>query len=148
MESHKVYVASSLANPHTLTMMEALRLSGHTPLDFTTKSSFTWEERDPKFADWNSDRTIAEIEAELTFRQFYQNLDQIEDCDTLLLLLPGGLSAHLELGYAAGMRKNTLVVVPVGCKFRPETMYLLADYRLEGITAAVSLLNTLPRVKE
>jgi hypothetical protein len=45
-------------------------------------------------------------------------------CNTCVLALPCGRSAHLELGYATGQGKDTYVLLHEH-QFEPELMYLL-----------------------
>ena len=47
-------------------------------------------------------------------------------CDTCVLVLPSGRSAHLEAGYAAGQGKQVVVLLHED-RFEPELMYLLCD---------------------
>ena len=46
-------------------------------------------------------------------------------CDTCVLVLPCGRSAHTEAGWFAGKGKRVLVYIPV--KQEPELMYKLFD---------------------
>lgn len=49
---------------------------------------------------------------------------RLDWCDTCVLVLPCGRSAHLELGYAAGAGKQSFVLLSPD-NFEPELMYLL-----------------------
>lgn len=61
---------------------------------------------------------------------FRRDRDALHWCDTCVLLLPCGRSAHLEAGYAMGQGKETFVLLsPDG--FEPELMYLLGDHICE-----------------
>ena len=43
---------------------------------------------------------------------FTLDMDALKACDTLVLVLPCGRSAHLELGYAIGAGKKTIIFFP------------------------------------
>lgn len=55
---------------------------------------------------------------------FKADKDALDWCDTCILVLPCGRSAHLEAGYAAGQGKDSYVLLHED-KFEPELMYLL-----------------------
>jgi hypothetical protein len=58
-------------------------------------------------------------------------------CDTCVLVLPCGRSAHLEAGYCAGQGKRTFFFLHPD-KFEPELMYLLGH---GCVTTAEQLLD-------
>lgn len=55
---------------------------------------------------------------------FRRDMGFLRDADIVILLLPAGKSAHLELGYACGRGKDTYVVL--NGVFEPEFTYLMA----------------------
>ena len=56
---------------------------------------------------------------------FTADMRGLKWCDTCLLVLPCGRSAHLEAGWAAGAGKRLLIYLPE--PIEPDLMYLLAD---------------------
>ena len=65
-------------------------------------------------------------------RQFRNDIKAMESCDTCVLVLPCGRSAHTEAGWFAGRGKNTKVstnrpVVYIPERQEPELMYKLFD---------------------
>ncbi len=56
---------------------------------------------------------------------FKSDMDALRECDVCLLVLPCGRSAHLELGWAAGAGKKTVVLEPD--PIEPDLMYLMCD---------------------
>lgn len=54
---------------------------------------------------------------------FDSDMAALRACDACVLVLPCGRSAHLELGWAAGARKETIVLCPD--PEEPELMYLM-----------------------
>ncbi len=51
----------------------------------------------------------------------------LRSADAVVLVLPSGKSAHLELGWAAGAGKRTCVYSPEET-MTPELMYLMCDH--------------------
>lgn len=66
------------------------------------------------------------IEHDRAIEGYQADIGALEHSDTVVLVLPCGKSAHLELGYAAGSGKNTAILLedPV----EPELMYRMVDY--------------------
>jgi len=58
---------------------------------------------------------------------FQRDFEAMQACDTCVLVLPCGRSAHLELGWFAGQGKRTAILLD-GPKVVPELMYKLCDY--------------------
>lgn len=71
---------------------------------------------------------------------FKLDRDALHWCDTCVLLLPCGRSAHLEAGYAMGQGKETFVVISQD-NFEPELMYLLGDHICETVADLLVALN-------
>lgn len=61
-------------------------------------------------------------------------------CDALVLVLPAGSSAHLELGWVAGAGKVTIILVSPSPQ-RPELMYRLADTVVSTVEKVVEELS-------
>ncbi len=68
---------------------------------------------------------MQELSNPIALHGFKYDKEGLDWCDTCVLLLPCGKSAHLEAGYAIGQGKPTLVVLHPD-RFEPELMYLLA----------------------
>lgn len=60
----------------------------------------------------------------VAYSGFKKDFDAMKWADTFVLLAPCGRSAHLELGWAVGAGKRTLILLAEG---EPELMYKLAD---------------------
>lgn len=56
-------------------------------------------------------------------RQFHNDIEAMEACDTCVLVLPCGRSAHTEAGWFAGKGCTTIAYIPE--KQEPELMYKL-----------------------
>jgi len=129
MDMKKIYVASSWRNAIQQAVVTFLRGLGHEVYDFRNpapgNAGFAWTSIDPNWMRWTPEQfaellTTHPIAAE----GFAFDRNALEWCDTCVLVLPCGRSAHLEAGYAADQGKH-LVTLLHADKFEPELMYLL-----------------------
>ncbi|MDZ4172565.1 MAG: hypothetical protein U1C19_10375, partial [Methanobacteriaceae archaeon] len=73
-------------------------------------------------------RVIKAMNHEMSKRAFQQDKSMIEWADVLILLLPCGKSAHMELGYAKGLGKKIIIFSHNGFTMDDfEVMYGFAD---------------------
>jgi len=145
--ARKIYLASSWRNqqqPEVLTMLLEM---GHEVYDFRNpapgNSGFSWKQcqmwgeqidmRDMSLYVRHIGNNSAAQEG------FRLDRDALNWCDTCVLLLPCGRSAHLEAGYAIGQGKETFIVLNKD-GFEPELMYLLGDHICESVDALRVLL--------
>lgn len=135
----KIYLASSWRNQSQAEVLAGLRGAGHEVYDFKNpapgNSSFSWKQIDPNYskeaipergavtrsAQWMR-TTLAHSVAQAGFDHDFNAMKWADVC---VLLLPCGLSAHLEAGWFAGAGKQVAVLAP---EIRePELMYKLFD---------------------
>jgi hypothetical protein len=125
----KIYLASSWRNPMQPQAVQILRDAGHEVYDFRNpapgNTGFAWSEIDPDWLNWTPQRFIEALAHPIAAHGFTFDKSGLDWCDTCVLLLPCGKSAHLEAGYAIGQGKPTLAVLHTD-RFEPELMYLLA----------------------
>jgi hypothetical protein len=139
----RIYVASSWRNPHYPPVVTALRDAGHDVYDFRNpepgNDGFSWREVDPDWMGWTPSRYVELIKHPVAEAGFTLDKKALDWCDTCVLVLPCGRSAHLEAGYAAGQGK-TVVFLLHPDKFEPELMYLLgSDFALDIPSLLISL---------
>ncbi len=80
------------------------------------------ENRDPEevmrefeaITDWRNNDKIKNV--------FEDTANKIKDSDTVILLLPAGSSAHIEIGIAYGLRKKCILIGQIE---KTESMYLI-----------------------
>jgi nucleoside 2-deoxyribosyltransferase len=144
----KIYLASSWRNTNQPLAIQMLRDEGHEVYDFRNPSpdntGFSWSEIDTDWLDWTPKYFIEALAHPIAINGFYHDKTALDWCDTCILLLPCGRSAHLEAGYAIGKGKPTLIVLDNN-RFEPELMYLLADKVVSDITQmlpALSMMRT------
>ena len=107
-ESRKIYVASSRRNSEQPAVVKALRGAGHEVYDFHNpapgENGFAWSALDPDWLKWNLRQYVHNVRKPLADKGFKFDRDALHWCDTCVLVLPCGRSAHLEAGYAAGRK--------------------------------------------
>ena len=140
----RIYLASSWRNEEQPAYVARLRSEGHEVYDFRnppTGTGFAWSEvglDDPR-------PSVEAYKAALAHPRAQAALDSdfggMRWCDTLVLLLPCGRSAHLEAGWAAGAGKRTIILLDDG---EPELMNLLADELVVSTDELVALLGSMP----
>ena len=72
-------------------------------------------------------------------RQFHNDIEAMEACDTCVLVLPCGRSAHTEAGWFAGKGRMTIAYIPE--KQEPELMYKLFSDVCCSIDELIETLN-------
>jgi len=144
MKTRKIYLASSWRNEQQPQAVKILRDAGHEVYDFRHPKAgydgFSWGEIAANWLGWTPEGYIEGLQHPIAQTGFAYDKDALDQCDTCVLLLPCGRSAHIEAGYAIGAGKQTLIVCsPI--KFEPELMYLLAAKTVAGIDDMLPALN-------
>jgi len=144
----KIYLASSWRNPNQPKAVTILREAGHEVYDFRHPKpgddGFSWGDIAAAWLNWAPNEFVEGLKHPIAQAGFKSDKDALDWCDTCVLLLPCGRSAHLEAGYAIGWGKPTLIVLDQD-RFEPELMYLLADVVVPGIDDMLSGLDRLRR---
>ena len=124
---HHIYVASSWRNEHYPEVVKALREAGHDVYDFRNPPSgdpgFKWSGVSEDYMDWCPQQYRNNLNHPKAVRQFGNDIEAMEACDTCVIVLPCGRSAHTEAGWFAGKGKKVLAYIPE--KQEPELMYKL-----------------------
>lgn len=125
----KIYVASSWRNTIQPAVCAALHRDGHIVYDFKNprpgNHGFQWSEIDPNWQQWTPEQYRNALDHPIAKRGFASDFDAMKWADTFVLVLPCGRSAHLELGWACGQGKLTLVLLD---KSEPELMARMVDH--------------------
>lgn len=136
----RVYVASSWRNDHQPGVVAELRAAGHEVYDFRNPApgneGFAWSEIDSDWLGWDPARFAEMVTSHpVAQRGFFHDKAALDWCDTCVLVLPCGRSAHLEAGFAAGRGKRVIWWLHED-RFEPELMYLLGhDFVIGGVNA-------------
>lgn len=123
-----VYVASSWRNPYQQSVCATLKAAGIEHYDFRNpegQTGFAWSEIDPNWQSWTADQYIEALFHPLAIAGFKSDMDALKRATHVLLVLPCGRSAHLELGWAAGAGKQTAIWTHDGEE--PELMARMVD---------------------
>jgi hypothetical protein len=133
----KVYVASSWRCEMQQAVVATLNAAGIACYDFKNprpgNEGFHWSEVGMPSYDraTNSDvpmeEYLAGIEHPIAVAGYKSDFDAMQECDTCVLVLPCGRSAHLELGWFVGQGKPTAILLD-GPLVTPELMYKLVDH--------------------
>lgn len=126
----RVYVASSWRNTHQPTVVEVLRGAGHDVYDFRHPPGgdhlgFKWSAVDPDWRRWGPYTFRHALSHRIACAGFRADFEAMCASEAFVLVMPCGRSSHLELGWAAGYGKHTIVLLDGHSE--PELMYKLAD---------------------
>lgn len=128
----KIYLASSWRNEFQPAVVDALRAAGHLVYDFRHPiegdDGFAWSEVDADWKNWDVPTYVRQITSghPAIERGYSYDKSALDWCDTCVMMLPCGKSAHLEAGYAIGQGKPTVFYLRPE-RFEPELMYLLGN---------------------
>jgi hypothetical protein len=147
----RIYVASSWRNERQQKVVQQLREAGHEVYDFRNPApgnhGFHWEEIDANWQRWSAKEFIKALDHAVAETGFDHDYTAMQWAEAFVLVLPCGRSAHLELGWAAGMNKVTFVLLEQE-KYEPELMYKLANYICVSIHTVKMLLEKYEESKE
>ena len=123
----KIYVASSWRNEFYPSVVETLRKAGHEVYDFRHPPSgdpgFKWSNVDADYMEWTPQEYRDRLHDPKAERQFANDIEAMESCDTCVIVLPCGRSAHTEAGWFAGKGQTVVAYIPI--RQEPELMYKL-----------------------
>ena len=131
MESKKIYVASSWKNEIQPNIVKMLRDWGHEVYDFKEDNGFHWSDIDPAYKEWTPQEYTTILSEDSYCQQgFDSDMLSLVNCDICVLVLPCGRSSHLELGFAVGRNKGTIIILDE--TFEPELMYAMCHAVING----------------
>lgn len=131
----KIYLASSWRNKYQAEVLAALRGANFSVYDFKNpapgNTGFGWSQCDPGLiSDLTVERMRRVLAHPVAISGFGHDFTAMKWADACVLLLPSGMSAHLEAGWFAGAGKPVVVLAP---EIRePELMYKCFD--VDGAT--------------
>ena len=116
--------------------------AGHEVYDFRNPHKknvgFHWSDIDPDWERWSSDKLIDGLEHPLASKGFTTDMEGLDWADAVVMVMPCGRSSHLELGYAVGKKKRTIILLS---QSEPELMYKMADYLVTDIDRVLIALK-------
>jgi hypothetical protein len=108
-ESMNIYVASSWKNLLQPIIVRRLREQGHEVYDFHGSKRENWKDVTNVRDGCSALELQGALRTSITDGAFADNMQALMKCDACVLVLPCGLSAHLEAGWAAGNGKQVLI---------------------------------------
>lgn len=138
----KIYVASSWRNQQQPWVVKALRKAGHDVYDFRNPepgdNGFHWSEIDPKWKEWTRVRYRDALGHPIAEAGFTKDMMALRWCDAVVAVQPFGRSASLELGWAVGAGKWTILLLAEG---EPELMVKMCDHICLTVGDVILLLE-------
>lgn len=135
----RIYVASSWRNTHQPAVVQALREDGHEVFDFRGEEGFSWREVDDDWLNWKPQQYLSGLIHPCAERGFNRDMTALIRADACVMVMPCGMSASLETGWAKGAGKPTFVYVPD--LREPDLMVKMADC----VTSDLSIIRALLR---
>jgi len=125
----KIYVASSWRNPKQLEIVSLLKSEGYEVYDFRNPAKgdngFHWSEIDPNWKSWTPEQYNQYLDHPLAQKGFATDFAAMCWADIFVGVMPFGRSASLEMGWAVGQEKRTILLLETG---EPELMVKMMDY--------------------
>lgn len=148
MSARRIYVASSWRNEIQPLVVHLLRADGHEVYDFREPTpgnhGFSWHEIDPSIPRGPADlhmpvEMIRDLLGDSAAEDgFALDMGALRWCDTCVLVLPCGRSAHLEAGWAVGAGKFTVGLLADG---EPDLMWKMLDRLCVSPSEVAALLR-------
>jgi hypothetical protein len=136
----KIYVASSWRNEYQPLVCSELREDGHDVYDFRHpepgNDGFSWRSVDPEWQSWTPERYLEGLKSSCAEEGFALDMNALRAADACVMVMPCGMSASLETGFAVGAGKPTAVYVP-GMR-EPDLMVKMADLVTSDLTILCS----------
>lgn len=125
----KIYVASSWRNKNQPYIVDELRSEGYDVYDFRNPeegdTGFSWRDIDEDWENWSPEKYRENLKHEISEKGFKLDFDAMKRADVFIGVQPFGRSASLEMGWAAGNGKKTILLLQNG---EPELMVKMLDY--------------------
>ena len=136
-------MASSWRNEFQPSVVKYLRELDHNVYDFKYPTEddigFSWKQIDTKWESWTSKEYIKALNHPLAVKGFANDMQALDECDAVVLVMPCGRSAHLELGYGIGKGKYSIIYTTIA---EPELMYKMVHSivtTLDGIGVSLGM---------
>ena len=143
----KIYVATSWRNEFQPFVCAQLREDGHKVYDFRHpepgNDGFSWKAIDGGWQSWTVPQYLDALKHPVAEHGFVLDMNALRAADVCIMVMPCGMSASLELGFAVGARKPSAVYVP-GLR-EPDLMVKMADFVTDDIVALLNWVRDLPK---
>ena len=144
----KIYVASSWRTERHDEVVKALTRAGHTVYNYRGPASgghgFSWDQIDPAWQSWDAEQYCNALYSVEAQKGFWTDFDAMTDAAVFVGVEPFGVSASLELGWAAGRGKKTILLID-DKNIKPELMTKMLTFR---VTSIHELIDTLEAIRK
>ena len=138
----KIYVASSWRTPRHDEVVKALRDAGHSVYNYREPPAFSWEKVDPGWTSWNIKQYLDALNSKEASSGFWKDFDAMNAASVFVGVEPFGVSASLELGWAAGRGKTTILLAN-DKEVKPELMLKMITFRTASLSELKNLLEVI-----
>jgi hypothetical protein len=137
----KIYVASSWKNEMQPIVVLTLRETGNEVYDFRKPkegdTGFHWSQIDPSWQNWTPEKYKECLSHPVVKTGYKSDFNAMEWADIFVGVQPFGRSASLEMGWAAGKGKKTILLLANG---EPELMVKMIDHICCSIEEVVNVI--------
>lgn len=145
----KIYVASSWRNSIQPEVVKALRVAGHEVYDFKNprpgNHGFGWSQIDPNWKEWTPGQYLSALDHPLAEEGFASDFEAMDWADCFVGVQPFGRSASMEMGWAEGRGKLTILLVAPG---EPELMVKMFDLCTTSIEGVIDVLTDVQKASD
>lgn len=145
----KIYVASSWRNQQQPEVVRRLMAAGHEVYDFRHpkdgEDGFHWSDIDNDWQIWSPYQYREALAHPIATHGFKNDMAAMKWADVFVGVQPFGRSASMEMGWAAGQGKNTILLLEDG---EPELMVKMFDFICCSLDEVIGILNHLKEVEE
>ncbi len=138
----RIYVASSWRNTQQPVVVCALRDDGFEVYDFRHPregdNGFHWSQIDIQWQNWKPANYRDALWHPLAKAGFKSDMNALKWCDAVVAVQPFGRSTSLELGWACGAGKRTVLLLADG---EPELMVKMCDHICLDMDEVLKSLN-------
>ena len=125
-----IYVASSWRNEHYTGVVAGLKERGYELYDFRNPTcdneSFHWSQISAHWENWDPFDYRDALRSYSAVAAFGRDYRAVQWADVFVGVMPFGRSASMEMGWAAGQGKKTVLYLPD--KIEPELMVKMFNY--------------------
>lgn len=140
----KIYVASSWRNERYPAIIKMLKSNGYDVYDFRNPEpgyhGFHWSEIDIDWLYWSNEEYRKSLNHPVAEKGFNSDFKAMQESDVFLGVMPFGRSASLEMGYAAGQGKTTILLLSDA---EPELMVKMLIYLCVDMDEVLHILRGL-----
>ena len=139
----KIYVASSWRNGTQPFVVDCLKKFGHQIYDFRNpkkgNTGFHWSDIDPDWQAWTPEKYRECLNHPIADGGFNLDFDAMKWADVFVGVMPFGRSASIEMGWASGQGKKTILLLSDG---EPELMVKCFDHICLDVFEVQNILFT------